>query len=133
MKNVLILCLVFFGVNSFSQDLSKMLQANKWYLKYDTNTMKLIYSKKNVSKDHESMEFRENGNIVWCGTVEESSFNAEGMETQSSNFTCDSTRKYQVKNGKLMTQSLKQAPEYFKLTKKGETFELTPIKEEDFK
>ena len=132
MKNILTFSLVFLGLTLFSQDISKMLQANKWYAKYDTKTMKMIYSKKTTVSNQESYEFRENGKIVWCGMAEESSLDAHGLEKKSTHFICDSIRKYEVKNGMLMTQLLKQTPEYFKLAMKGETVELTPIKAEQF-
>ena len=83
MKFFLIFSLVFFGLNTFSQDINKMLQANKWYSKYDTKTMKIVYSKKVVSGSHETFEFKENGKVFWCGTVEESSLDAIGVEKQS--------------------------------------------------
>ena len=133
MKNLLTFFLVFCGLSMFSQDINKMLQANKWYVKYDTKTMKLLYSKKEISKEGQSMEFKENGKIYWCGMVEESALDATGMEKKTSHFVCDSIRKYEIKNGKLKTQLLKQQPEYFKLAMKGETVELTPARAEDYK
>ena len=133
MRNIFTFCLVFCGLTVFSQDVSKTLQANKWYTKYDTETMKLIYSKKPVSKGDGTMEFKENGKIVWCGIIEEGTLDANGVEAQSTHSECDSIRKYEVKNGKLMTQIRKETPEYFKLHMKGEIIELTPIKAEEYK
>lgn len=132
MKNLLVLCLVFCGSAIFSQDISKMLQANKWYAKYDTNTMKMIYSKKAVNGSHETFEFKENGKIFWCGTVEESSVDAIGSEKQTTNYKCDSIRKYEVKNGILKIQILKQNTDYYKLAMKGQTVELSPASAEAF-
>ena len=132
MKNILIFFLVFCGVTMFSQDINKMLQANKWYAKYDTKTMKVIYAKKAPSGSHETYEFKENGKIFWCGTVEESSLDAVGMEKQSTHYNCDSLRKYEVKNGILKVQILKQNADYYKLVMKGETVELTPAMAQAF-
>ena len=132
MKKILTFSLVFFGLSMFSQDISKMLQVNKWYVK--SGDKKIIYSKKESNKNQETVEFKEDGKITQCALATETSLNASGKEvTSPETFKCNTIQSYEVKNGMLKTQLLKQTPRYYKLAMMGETIELTSTKAEEFK
>lgn len=132
MKKILTFALMFLGITVFSQDINKMLQANKWYVK--SAGKKIVYSKKQDSKNQETVEFKEDGKITQCALTTETSLDASGKEiTSPETFKCNTIQSYEVKNGMLKTQLLKQTPYYYKLAMTGETIELTPIKAEEFK
>jgi hypothetical protein len=115
-----------------AQDISKMLQNRKWYAR--STKGKIVYSHKNTGKDLSTYTFRENGKVIHCGLTTESSLDANGKEiTTGPAMRCDSVRHYEVKNGMLMIQLLKQTPDYYKLAMKADIIELIPIKPEDFK
>jgi len=131
MKKLITITLALLGINGFSQDMNKMLQGGKWYLKNDGK--KMVYSKKQAEKNQSTNRFLANGRMIYCGITKESSFDANGNEVVSEGFRCDSVWTYQVKNNMLKTQLLKQDPNYYKMLVKGETIELSPIKPEEFR
>ena len=134
MKNFLTLCLLCFGTTLFSQDFSKTLQSSKWYPSRDAKTNALVYYKKSpVKSPEEILQFKSDGKIRHCGTTMESFLDASGKEIITTHFMCDSVEAYEIKNGMLRTQLLKQTPRFYKLAMKGENIELSAIKEEDYK
>jgi hypothetical protein len=133
MKKLLTIVFVYVGFSVFSQDLGKILQNGVWYISHEAKTGKTIGSKNTLARQAESFEFKENGKMVRCGTVEESSLDKNGKEIRSKHFLCDSIRHYEIKNGMMKIQVLKQSPDHYKIALKGETFELTPVKPEEYK
>jgi hypothetical protein len=133
MKKLLIIVFVCAGFCVFSQDLGKILQNGTWYITYEPKSGKTIGSKNTLARQPESFEFKENGKMIRCGTLEESSLDKNGKEIKSVHFRCDSIRHYEIKNGMMKIQVLKQSPDHYKIALKGETFELTPVKPEEYK
>lgn len=133
MKKILTLCLVCFGTTVFSQDFGKALQSNKWYPARNAKTNALVYYKKSpVKNPEEILQFKGDGKIKHCGITMESSLDATGKEKVTTGFSCDSVEAYEIKNGMLRTQLLKQTPRFYKLAMNGENIELSAIKEEDY-
>jgi hypothetical protein len=133
MKKTLTITILFLGYGMFSQDISKMLQNGKWYSAKDKSG-KIIYSKNANSEETPSYEFRQDGKVIHCGMTIESSLDAKGNElTAAPSMRCDSVWHYELKNGMLKMQLLKQPADHYKLAMKGETWELTPIKSEEYK
>ena len=133
MKKILTFSLVFFGLTMFSQDISKMLQANKWYVK--SGDKKIVYSKTQDGKNQETVEFKEDGKITQCALTTKTLIDATtGREvTSPETFRCNTIQSYEVKNGMLKTQLLKQIPNYYKISFMNGDIELTSIKAEDYK
>lgn len=132
MKNLFTLCLIFFGSAMFSQDISKMLQNGKWYA--NGGDKKIIYSKTQADKNQETVEFKEDGKITQCALTTETSLDTTGKEiTTPETFLCNTVKTYEVKNGMLKIQLLKQTPNYYKIAMINGSIELTPIKGELYK
>src|SRR5688572_4553386 len=132
MTKILTFSLVFFELTMFSQDIKTMLQSGSWYAMENGKTGEAIFTRKSSCKDQTTYKFKEDGRIIHCGLTTESALDANGKKITSSGFRCDSVWTYEVKNGMLKMQLLKQKPDYYKIAFGNTSFLLNPIKEEEF-
>lgn len=132
MKHILVVIFVFIVISIFSQeiDYAKVIQSGKWFPGFNITSKKVVYYRKPPGKTKdETVEFRKTGIMIRCAEEPET-INKEDRKSTRTDYVCNSTQTYEIKNGMMQIRLLNQMPNFYKIQVLGETFELTPVKSE---